>query len=214
MKIIVWIFVFILVSCSHEQGKNTVSITSGTKGVVKYPNMENSIYLTSDAADKDAPEKSIKIHQGHFLSSKNTKAQNENVLSLLEANNFHIINLTLEDIAIAEKQEIKFENYKKLIFLNSSISDLSKDDLYSRENVLPYYVFTNVVFIGLSDKVADKSIDTNRFLINDYVFSVLKVRKATREQNFKSYILIHNLGKGINDIMDRLPPTFINSLAN
>ena len=214
MKFIVWILVFILVSCSHEQGKNTVSITSGTKGIVKYPNMENSIYLTSDAFDKESPEKAIKIHQGHFLSNKNSKAQNEAALNSMEVNNFHIVNLTLEDIAIAEKQEIKFEDYKKLIFLNSSINDLSKDDLYAKQNVVPYYIFANVVFIGLSDKVADKSIDTNRFLINDYVFSVLKVRKITRDKNFKTYILIHNLGKEINDIMDRLPPTFINSLAN
>jgi hypothetical protein len=87
------------------------------------------------------------------------------------------------------------------------------DDLYKKTNVLPYYAMEEVVFIGLSDNQYIKPLNTNRFLINDNVYSVLKIKKQTREKKYKSYILIHHLGNEITDIMNRLPPTFIDSLA-
>jgi hypothetical protein len=206
--------IVVLTSCSHESNRSTVTISSATKGLIKNVAISAPLYITNSLDEKDIPSDALKIHQGHFLSVKNTKDQNVSILKKLEEDKFHLVNLSLEDIAILESQEIKLTDFKKLIFLNSTISDVTRDDLYANTNVLPYYIFEDAVFIGLSDHVVDKKLNTSRFLFNDYVFSILKIKKVTKDKTFKSYIIIHNLGSEINEIMDRLPPTFINSLAN
>jgi hypothetical protein len=214
MKIFNIILLFLLLSsCSHQTKTGTISISTSSIGLVKNQYLSNPIYINSNLDDQKVPQDALRIHPGHFLSIKNTKIENEKILSMLEQLNFHLVNLSLEDIAVAETQEIKFEKYKKLIFINSTVLDTSMDDLYKKTNVLPYYAMEEVVFIGLSDNQYIKPLNTNRFLINDNVYSVLKIKKQTREKKYKSYILIHHLGNEITDIMNRLPPTFIDSLA-
>lgn len=214
MKNTILICFLLLIGCAEQTKRSTVTISSSNLGLVKNQFLTNPLYITSEIEEKNIPENALKIHQGHFLSIKNTKAQNELILESLEKKLFHLVNLSLEDIAVAEQQEIKFQNYTKLIFLNSSVTDVSRDDLYGQSNVLPFYVFEGVVFIGLSDKQFAKNTNTDRFIINDYIFSVLKAKKLTLNGNYNSYIIIHHFGSEINDIMDRLPPTFSNSLAN
>ncbi len=215
MKIIIGLLITtILFSCSHEHKRTTVTITPTNLGIVKNPAVSIPLYFTLDANDKEAPAESLKIHLGHFLKPNLSKDQNSAILKKLEESNFHLVNLSLEDIAIAENQGLKFSDYKKLIFLNSSVTDLTKDDLYSDSNVLPYYTYEDAVLLGLSDYEVDKKISSSRFIFNDYVYSILRIKKLTKAKNFKSYIIIHHIGNRINDVMDRLPPTFINSLAN
>jgi hypothetical protein len=215
MKILLKILIILsIASCSHEFKRSTVTITPTNLGIVKNPAISIPLYFTLDANDANAPTDSLKIHLGHFLKAHLTKDQNLEILKNLEEKNFHLINLSLEDIAIAETQNINFSNYKKLIFLNSSVSDLNKDDLYTDTNVVPYYAFEDAVLIGLSDYVVDKKVQSSRFIFNDYVYSILRIKKLTKAKNYKSYIIIHHIGDKINEVMERLPPTFINSLAN
>lgn len=215
MKILLSIFlVFFIVSCSHEYKRSTVTITPTNLGIVKNPAISIPLYFTLDANDTNAPADSLKIHLGHFLKAHLTKDQNTSILKNLEDKNFHLINLSLEDIAIAEAQGIKFSAFKKLIFLNSSVTDLNKDDLYTDVNIVPYYNYEDAILIGLSDFEIDKKVLSSRFIFNDYVYSILRIKKLTKAKNYKSYIIIHHIGDKINEVMDRLPPTFINSLAN
>ncbi len=215
MKIFVTTFlIFFIASCSHEYKRNTVTITPTNLGIVKNPAISMPLYFTLDANDSNAPTDSLKIHLGHFLKAHLSKDKNLEILKNLEDKKFHLVNLSLEDIAIAESQNIKFSNFQKLIFLNSSVSDLNKDDLYTDTNVVPYYAFEDAVLIGLSDIEVDKKVQSSRFIFNDYVYSILRIKKLTKAKNYKSYIIIHHIGDKINEVMDRLPPTFINSLAN
>ncbi len=215
MKLLIsTLLIFLIASCSHEYKRSTVTITPTNLGIVKNPAISMPLYFTLDANDSNAPADSLKIHLGHFLKAHLNKDQNLEILKNLEDKNFHLINLSLEDIAIAESQSIKFSNFKKLVFLNSSVTDLNKDDLYIDTNIVPYYAFEDAVLIGLSDFEIDKKVQSSRFIFNDYVYSILRIKKLTKTKNYKSYIIIHHIGDKINEVMDRLPPTFINSLAN
>lgn len=214
MKFIIAIILLTFVACSHQAKKKSISISSPEKGFYKNANISIPVYITNKIENENKGEKILKVHQGHFLSLKNQKEQNVALLKALEEANFHLVNLSLEDIAIAEFQNIKFEDFKKLIFLNSTVIDTARDDLYGKSNVVPYFIFEDVVFIGLSDNEMSSTINKDRFLISDYVLSILKMKKVMKEKNFKSYILIHHLGSEINDIINRLPPTFSDSLAN
>ena len=215
MKILLSLLLFFtFTSCSHHEPNGKISVSSNSKGLVKNINLEHPMFITNNINEENAPTEAIKIHQGHFLSINNSPAVNESILTTLENKNFHLVNLTLEDIAVAENQKINFENYKKLIFLNSTVTDTTRDDFYTKANVMPFYVLGDVVFMGLSDNTLDKKINNSRFLLNDYVFSILKIKRLTKNSHFKSYILIHNLQSNIDSIMARLSPDFVNSLAD
>ncbi len=214
MKQLLLILFIFLVSCSHESKRKTVTVSTTSLGILTNEAISIPMLITNDIKNTNTEEKILKIHQGHFLDASNKKEDNIKILTELENANFHLVNLSLSDIAIAEHQEIDFTQFKKLIFLNSTITDINRGDLYSNVNILPYYIFEDAVFIGLSDHKAAPAIPTNRFLFNDHVFSILKIKKVTSDRQFKSYIIIHHIGDEINTIMDRLPPSFINSLAN
>lgn len=214
-KIIVLSFLIILASCSHQPNRATFNIASANKGLIKNSSLEFPLFISQNLIEKDLPKEALLVHRGHFLIKTNTKEANEAILHQLEDNNFHLINLSLDDLAIAIEQSIQFNQFKKLIFLNSTISEVSKDQLYNEENVVPYYIYNDIVFIGLTDKNISKDVNTDNWLVNDYVFSILKIKKITKEKNIKSYMLIHNLSiNEMTEIMERLPPTFINSLAD
>jgi hypothetical protein len=148
------------------------------------------------------------IHSGHFLNSKLSKEKNEELLTTLENKNYSLVNLTLDDVIIAHIQNIKFENYPRLLFLNSSIIDLDKDSLLTGPNIVPYFVLNGVCFIGLSDNLVDTNLPAEHFLLNDYVLSILKVKNDSQKENPKSYVVIHKLGKEFETILQRLPTEF------
>lgn len=216
MKNIIALFILLITfSCSHQQNRPTFNIASANKGLIKNSSLGFPLFISQNLIEKDVPKEALLVHQGHFLKKENTKAMNESILHQLEENNFHLINLTLDDLAISIEQSINLNEFRRLIFLNSTISDVSKDQLYGEGNVVPYYIYNDIIFIGLSDKTISKDLNVDNFLVNDYVFSILKIKKITKEKNTKSYILIHNLSStDMIEIMDRLPPTFINSLAD
>ena len=98
--------------------------------------------------------------------------------------------------------------------------DLNLDALATAKNIVPFDVHDGMAFIGLSDSTLDKKLiqKKEKFIINDYVLSILKIKKAAQKANasqpISSYIIIHTLGGEINEVMERLPPSFINSLAD
>jgi hypothetical protein len=157
------------------------------------------------------------IHTGHILKPNLAKEENEKSLTKLSSLGIDLVNLTLEDFVIAESQGIDFENYNQT-FLNSSVVDLNKDTLAAGKNIVSYNVHEGVAFIGLSDTKLDKKLPKEKFIISDYVLSILKVKKTALKTatptTINSFILIHTLGSEINEVMSRLPPSFINSLAD
>lgn len=209
------LIILIFAGCSHQSSRTTFTIAPAAKGLIKNSNLGFPILITQNLIEKEIPKDALLIHQGHFLKKSNSKDLNESIIHQFEENNFHLINLSLEDLAIVQEQGIHLNQFRKLIFLNSTISEVSKDQLYSEDNVVPYYIYNDIVFIGLSDKILTSNTSIDNLLVNDYVFSILKIKKSSKEKNAKSYILIHNLSSTeINEIMDRLPPAFINSLAD
>lgn len=180
------------------------------------------IYLTDKLENRVELEKKYSsdiylVHTGHILKPNLSKEENEKNLSELSTSGFNLINLTLEDFLIAESQGINFENVY-LPFINSSVIDLSTDELAVAKNISSYVIYGGVAFIGLSDTKLDKKYSQEKYIINDYVLSILKVKKAALkanpQQTLGNFVIIHNLGNEINDVMLRLPPSFINSLAD
>ncbi len=131
---------------------------------------------------------------------------------------FNLVNLSLEDFVIANTQGINFENFETLSFINSSVIDLSLDNLATAKNISPFIFHDGVTFIGLSDAKIDKKLTHDKFILSDYVLSVLKAKrealKIAPADTLNSFVIIHTLGSEINDVMVRLPPSFINSLAD
>jgi hypothetical protein len=179
------------------------------------------IYLTNSLVKREELEKKFSheifiIHTGHILKPDLPKLENEKNLEILSSNGINLVNLTLEDFIIADFQGINFENYNQA-FLNSSVIDLSLDALISAKNISSYAIHGTMAFVGLSDKNLDDKSNI-KYIVDDYVLSILKVKKTALKSNLSapitSFIIIHTLGTEINDVMTRLPPLFINSLAN
>jgi hypothetical protein len=152
------------------------------------------------------------IHSGHFLNSKNTKEKNEEILRTMENKNYSLVNLTLEDLLISKSQNINFESFPRLIFINSSIVDLEKDNLFQGSNIVSFYVLNDTCFIGLSDNTSD--MPSEHFLLNDYVLSILKAKHEAQKQNPTKYVIIHKLGSDFEKVADRLPADFRALLTN
>lgn len=201
-------------SCSSQPKRKTVTISASNIGVINLSHFDKKIVIYNEVSPKDIQADHLNIHQGHFLKLENNKADNELILKSLSENQFHLVNLSLEDIAIATLQKINFEDFPKLIFLNSSIVDLKTDQLYTSKNVVKYYQVGDVGFIGLSDNNINKKIDFSRFVIADPVLSILKIKKNFEKAEIKSFVLIHHFQDNIAPIMERLPPSFINSITN
>ncbi|MDO9183850.1 MAG: hypothetical protein Q7U04_15655 [Bacteriovorax sp.] len=223
LSLLIMLFTF---SCAHQSQTNGISIIATTTGLMKKSNAPFPIYLTNtpinraDLEKKHSPNIYI-VHTGHILDSALSKEDNEKNMEKLISEGINLINLTLEDFVIAEALGINFEVYNQT-FLNSSVIDLSTDDLATAKNIKSYEIREGLAFIGLSDSKLDKKLAENiskeKYIINDYVLSILKVKKNVLKNldssPVQSFVIIHTLGNAIDEVMNRLPPSFINSLAD
>ncbi len=209
-------------SCSHTKKQETYAITTANLGIMKNHLAPFPVYLMDHFESRTELEKKYSkdifvIHTGHLLKANLSKSENEKTLNSLAERGINLINLTLEDFIIADRQGIKFEKYPQA-FLNSTIIDINQDSLVNNANIRPYFLIDDVAFIGLSDDKVSKSLSREKFIIDDYVLAILKVKKtasaATLRHPIKSFIVIHNIGEKIDEVMSRLPPSFLNSLAN
>ena len=200
----------------------TFSITSHSKGLLKTSLAPFPIYLMDTLESRTVLEEKYSkdiliIHTGHILDPKKSKTENEQVLNSLSERGIDVVNLTLEDFSIALKQNINFENYPQS-FLNSSVIDLGTDALVSAKNISSYYTHENIAFVGLSDRKASDNLPTEKFIVEDYVLSILKNKKKMindfGEKHPANFIIVHNIGEEIKEVLERLPPTFLNSLTN
>lgn len=214
-------------SCSSSKKNNSVSISTASSGIVKNSGLEFTLFLTNQiepkevVVDKTASDVFI-VHTGHLLKANASKAQNEAVLDSLTGKGIDVVNLSIEDFIVADQQEISFEKYPQK-FLNSSVVNLNEDNIISKSNITPFVIHDGVALIGLSDKNIDKLLSMDKFLVSDYVLAVLRARKAAlknsnavsgSERPLHSFVIVHTMGSEINEVMERLPPSFINSLAN
>ncbi|MBC7714572.1 MAG: hypothetical protein H7177_14595 [Rhizobacter sp.] len=219
--------VLILSSCSSGQKKNTVSISTASTGVVKNHDLEFPLYLTDKIELRESVIGKTNadvfiVHTGHLLKANASKAVNEASLESLKGKGIDVVNLSIEDFIIADQQEISFEKYPQK-FLNSSVVNLNEDNIIAKSNITPYIIHDGVALIGLSDKNIDKLLSMDKFLVSDYVLAVLRARKAALKDSsldgtpstpLHSFVIVHTMGPDINEVMERLPPNFINSLAD
>lgn len=218
---------FLLSACSSNQKKKTVSISTASSGLVKNHNLDFPLFLTNQIEVRDVVEDKTSsdvfiVHTGHLLKANASKSQNEAVLESLKGKGIDVVNLSIEDFIIADQQDISFEKYPQK-FLNSSVVNLNEDNIIAKKNITPYVIHEGVAMIGLSDKNIDKLLSMDKFIVSDYVLAVLRARKAalkdtsgaiTPEKPLHSYVIVHTMGGDINEVMERLPPNFINSLAD
>lgn len=209
-----------LFSCSHAPIDRGISIASASSGLMKNPIAPFPVYLTNQLETRSSLEKKYSsdvfiVHTGHILKPNLSKDENEKTLDSLSGLGIDLVNLTLEDFIIAENQGIDFEKYNQT-FLNSSVIDLNIDALATGRNIVSYDIHKGIAFIGLSDKKLDKKLFQDKYIVSDYVLSILKVKKAALKTatptTINAFVLIHKLGTEINSVMERLPPSFINSM--
>lgn len=215
---------FLFASCSSTPKRNSVSISTASSGVLKNNDITFPLYLTDKIEGRFEVEKKTSsnvfiVHTGHILSPAATKAQNEATLESLTGKGIDVVNLTLEDFIIADNQDISFDKYPQQ-FLNSSVVDLNEDNFIKKANVNPYIIHEGVALIGLSDKRLDKKFPLEKYLVSDYVLAVLRAKKsamkdasldATPASPLRTFVIVHTIGSDINEVMERLPPNFINS---
>ena len=216
-----------IISCSNTPKRNQVSIVMASLGPVENKSIPFSLYLTDKLESRSEVENKTSnnvfiVHTGHILSASLSKKQNEEVLTSLINKGINVVNLSIEDFIIADAQGISFEKYPQQ-FLNSSVVDLNEDNFIKKSNINPYYIHEGVALIGLSDKKLDKKFSMDKFLVSDYTMAVLRAKKSVlkdsryesnNENSVNSFVIIHTLGAEINEVMERLPSNFINSLAN
>lgn len=217
------IFVLLITSCAHKRTTSGVAITTASSGLMKNHSAGFPVYLTDqieNRADlvKKYTDDIYMVHTGHILKASLSKAENEKILESLSSSGFNLVNLTLEDFIIADAQKINLETYDKILFINSSVIDLNLDALATASNITTFAIHEGAAFIGLSDERFDKQLSKEKYIISDYVLSILKVKrealKLAPPGALRTFIIVHTLGSEINDVMVRLPPSFINSLAN
>jgi len=226
-------FIFIvtlvfLAACSSTKTDTSVSITPASTGVVKNAILPFTLYLTDKIESRSDVERKTSsnvfiIHTGHFLKAKLSKQENMAILDSFEGKGINAINLTMEDFVIADTQEIALEKYP-YHFLNSSVVDLNEDNIVSRINITPYIIHQGVAIIGLSDHKLDKPLNAEKYLVSDYVLAILRARKAAIKESaanpdpefpLKNFVLVHTMtDKEMTGVLERLPPNFINSLAD
>ena len=220
----------ILVSCSSTQTP-MAPITPAANGLMTGKNLSFPLLLTKEIKTKEEIIKETSddvfiIYIGHLLDASKSKKENEKKLKELEKNDYDLVNLNIEDILIAEIQGLSFDHYK-LSFLNSSVIDIKKDNLFRTKRVVPFVMYRDTVFVGLSDNQTTDSLLnndlTNSFIVNDYVLSILQARKLAmndlknlnkklgkkEQKNIKSFVIVHDLGTNMTEVMDRLPPHFL-----
>jgi hypothetical protein len=219
------LFFIFLTACSSSQKKNTISIATASSGVLKNHNLDFPLYLTDKIESREVIEDRISkdvfvVHTGHLFKANATKQQNEEILEAFTGKGIDVVSLSIEDFIIADQQEISFEKFPQF-FLNSTVVDLNEDSIIKRKNIAPYIIHNGVAIIGLSDKNIDKLLTMDKFLVSDYVLAILKAKKAALKdpsvdvQNpLNSFVIVHTIGSEINEVMERLPPNFINSLAD
>lgn len=215
-------------SCSSNKKDTSVSITPATVGVVQNNIIPFTLYLTDKIESRTDIERKTNsnvfiVHTGHFLKAKASKEENMATLASFEGKGINAINLTMEDFVIADKQEISFDKYPYK-FLNSSVVDLNEDNIIAKMNISPYVIHQGVAIIGLSDKRLDKKLTAEKFLVSDYVLAILRARKAALKESLanpdpefplKSFVLVHTMKEDeMRGVLERLPPNFINSLAD
>lgn len=214
--------------CSSTKENNSVSITPATLGVVKNNSIEFPLYLTNKIENRADVERKTSsnvyiVHTGHFLNPNLSKQENEAILESFSGSGINAINIALEDFIIADKLGISFDKYAYK-FLNSSVVDLNEDNIISKNNIAPYVIHRGVAIIGLSDQRLDKSLNGDKFLVSDYVLAILRAKKAAIKEStsqpdaefpLKSFVLVHTIDHDIMQaVLERLPPNFINSLAD
>ncbi|NOT78143.1 MAG: hypothetical protein HOP07_03970 [Bacteriovoracaceae bacterium] len=225
---------FTLISCSSnvskilETPKATLSIvTASDPGLFKNDSLKFPLYLTDKIESKEQVQANYGsnvfiIHRGHLLKASATKEENVAVLKSLEGKGIDAVNLSMEDFIIADQQQISLENYSQF-FLNSSVVNLNEDNIVTKPNISSFVIYEGVAFIGLSDQVVDKNLVTEKFLISDYVLAILRAKKTALTNNslkkvsqpkIQSFVIVHNEGSEINEIIERLPPNFLNSLTD
>ena len=218
--------VLLLASCSSAPKRNSVSIATASTGLVKNNSIPFPLYLTDKIESRFEVEKKTAanvfiVHTGHVLVASATKSQNEATLNSLLGKGIDVVNLTIEDFIIADSQDISFEKYPQQ-FLNSSVVDLNEDNFIKKSNINPYIIHEGVALLGLSDKKMAKNLSMEKFLVSDYVLAVLRARKSALKDPavdnqvnpLRSFVIVHTLGSDINEVMERLPSNFINSLAD
>lgn len=198
------------------------SITYHSKGLLKTNLASFPIFLIDGSESRPQIEEKYSkdvliIHTGHILDPKKSKVENESELNSLANRGIDVVNLTVEDFAVAFKQNINLEKYQ-INFLNSSVISLETDSLVTGKNISSYYTHENVAFAGLSDRKIASNLPSEKFIIDDYVLSILKIKKKILkdfgEKHPENFIIVHNIGDEIKDVLERLPPSFLNSLAN
>lgn len=210
-----------LIGCSSKSVKNTVSISTASVGVVKNSQIHFPLVLIDHIENKSLHseklgEDVIVVHTGHFLKANVGKEENIKILNQLIDSKIDYVNLAIEDFIIADQTGIDLEAYN-LKFINSSVVNLNEDNIIEKTNIKPFYIHDEVAIMGLSDKNIDKLLSLDKYIVSDHVLALIRARKlATKQQSTPSNIvIIHTmLPEEMNEVMDRLPPNFINSLAD
>ncbi len=222
-SLIIWILILLslLFSCSSNKSKDSVSISTASIGEVKNSHIDFPLVLIDKIESKESMiqkhgDDVVVVHSGHFLKATAPKEENIKILNDLVNAKIDYVNLAIEDFIIADQKGIDFTSFS-IKFINSSVVNLNEDNIIESENIKPFYIHNDVAIMGLSDKNIDKLLSLDKFIVSDHVLALLRARKIANKLTTPptDIVIVHTMPpEEMNEILDRLPPNFISSLAD
>lgn len=203
---------------NFEKTEESVAIYTGD--AIDFP---VKVLHQSTLANKNEDKDALVIYNDRIFSKTKSADENIKAFSAIEASSARYIILTVEDLAIIQAQNLKLDS-SKLKFINTGIYSSHNDQVLKNKFIVPYIVHKDVVVLGLTKETAAAQEEDSDFYVADYALALLQTKaevdkvfakstsknKKNEKMKSKSFLIIHDLGNGIDEIIERLPKHFIN----
>lgn len=201
--------------------KSSESMAIYTGNAIDFP--VKILHRTNFTQEIDDPDTLVIYNDSVFDKLQSAEA-NMNAFKKIAASHVRYIILTVEDLSIIESQDLKLDS-NKVKFINTSIYSSHSDQVLRNKFIVPFIMHKDTVLLGLTKETPKALEENSDFYVADYVLALLQTKsevdkliaKTTPKNNkknekikSKSFLIIHNLNNGIDEIVERLPKHFIN----
>lgn len=201
---------------NFEKSSESVAIYTGD--AIDFP---VRILHTGTLSDQIKDKDTLVVYNDRIFSKDKSAQENTKAFQAIEASSAHYVILTVDDLAIIENQNLNFDK-SKVKFINTGIYSSHNDQVLKNKFIVPYIVHKDVVVLGLTKETPALQDENSDFYVADYALALLQTKaevdkvfsknknKKNEKVKSKSFLIIHDLGSGIDEIVERLPKHFIN----
>lgn len=200
---------------NFEKAEESVAIYTGD--AIDFP---IKILHANNVSDKINDKEALVLYNDRVFNKTKSAQDNIKAFHAIESSSVQYIILSSEDLAIIESQNLNFEK-SKTKFINTGIYSSHNDQVLRNKFIVPYIIHKDAVVLGLTKETPAAQEENSDFYVADYALSLLqtksevdKLLKKNKKKNekikSKSFLIVHDLGNAIDEIIERLPRHFIN----